>query len=151
VSFGIQLAREDDLADLLPLMRGYCDFYEASPADERLLWLARELIADPERAGVQLIARASDDARALGFATVYWSFQTLRAARAAVMNDLFVVPEARGTGLAEALIAACADAARTHGAPTLGWQTAMTNLRAQAVYDRVGAKRSQWLDYTLTV
>lgn len=148
--FAIAQVGEADLADLLPLMRGYCDFYEASPLDERLLWLSRELIADPERAGVQLIARG-EDGRALGFATIYWTFQTLSAARAAIMNDLYVVPEARGSGLADALIAACADRARAHGAPEVSWQTAKDNHRAQAVYERVGAVRAEWLDYSLAV
>jgi hypothetical protein len=27
----------DDLADLLPLLRGYCDFYRVSPSDEDLV------------------------------------------------------------------------------------------------------------------
>ena len=65
------------------------------------------------------------------------------------MNDLFVVPETRGTGLADALIAACADLARERGAADLVWQTARDNHRAQKVYARVGAERSEWLDYTL--
>ena len=29
------------------------------------------------------------------------------------------------------------------------WQTARDNQRAQAVYERVGARRSEWLDYSL--
>ena len=57
---------EDDLADLLPLLRGYCDFYEVAPSDEALLAMCRALIADPEREGVQLIARDAPTARALG-------------------------------------------------------------------------------------
>ena len=52
-------------------------------------------------------------------------------------------------GIADALIAACAERAREHGANTLGWQTAKGNHRAQAVYERVGAKREEWLDYSL--
>jgi GNAT superfamily N-acetyltransferase len=110
--------------------------------------MSRALIADPDREGVQLIARDGDGA-AVGFATVFWTWQTLEAARLAVMNDLYVTPESRGGGLAEALINACADQARSHGALILGWQTALDNERAQKVYDRVGAKRSQWLDYEL--
>jgi hypothetical protein len=31
----------------------------------------------------------------------------------------------------------------------LEWQTALDNLRAQAVYERVGGQRSQWVDYSL--
>jgi len=146
----IAVAAEQDLGDLLPLLRGYCDFYEVAPADERLLAVSRALIADPEREGIQLLARDETGA-AVGFATVYWSWQTLSAARLGVMNDLFVAPDARGRGVAEALIVACRDACAAHGAATLAWQTALDNGRAQAVYDRVGGRRSQWLDYSLDV
>jgi GNAT superfamily N-acetyltransferase len=139
---------EQDLPELLPLMRAYCDFYGVAPSEDALLTLSRALIADPEREGVQLIARGDDD-EAIGFATVFWSWSTTRGARLAVMNDLFVHPGARGSGTADALIAACAERAREHGAATLEWQTAKDNLRAQAVYVRAGAARSEWLDYSL--
>ena len=140
---------EADLAELQPLMRGYCDFYEVSPSDEQLLALAQALIADPERDGVQLLAR--DGETAVGFATIYWSWATTIASRIGVMNDLFVSRAARGSGAAEALIRACLEECRTHGAAELTWQTAPDNERAQRVYDRVGAKRSQWVDYSLSV
>ena len=144
---------EHDLADLLPLMRAYCDFYAVAPTDDALLAMSRALIADPEREGVQLIARGPAGA-AVGFATVFWTWSTTRAARIAVMNDLFVAPEARGAGggrVGEALIAACAERARARGAVSVTWQTALDNGRAQALYDRIGARRSQWLDYDLAV
>jgi GNAT superfamily N-acetyltransferase len=141
---------EEDLEELLPLMRGYCDFYEVAPGDEELLTMARALIADPGREGVQLVARDADG-HAMGFATVFWSWSTLSASRLGVMNDLFVEPGARGSGAADALIEACAERCREHGATTLGWQTAKDNARAQAVYERVGAKREEWLDYSLEV
>ena len=138
---------EQDLDDLLPLMRGYCDFYSVAPSDEELLALSRALIVDPEREGVQFIARR--DGEAIGFATVFWTWSTLSASRLGVMNDLFVSEPGRGSGAAEALIGACAEAARAHGAKELSWQTAKDNHRAQAVYERVGGERSEWLDYVL--
>src|SRR6476661_4285283 len=79
---------EADLEDLLPLMRGYSDFYEVDPSDDALLAMSRALIADPAREGLQFIAR-DDERRALGFATVFWMWSTSRAARIGVMNDLF--------------------------------------------------------------
>jgi GNAT superfamily N-acetyltransferase len=146
----IATVTEADLDALLPLMRGYCDFYEVVPSDEELMALSRNLIAHPDD-GVQLIAR-DDDGRAVGFATIYWTWQTLSASRLGVMNDLFVSEDARGGGHADALIAECAARTREHGATELAWQTAHTNRRAQAVYDRVGAERDdRWLDYSLTV
>jgi GNAT superfamily N-acetyltransferase len=141
---------EEDLEELLPLLRAYCDFYEVSPSDEALLALSRALIADPQHEGLQLIAR-SPDGTPIGFATVYWTWQTLSAARLAVMNDLFIAPDGRGSGLADRLIAACRERAAEHGATELAWQTAKDNHRAQKVYERVGGHRSEWLDYSLAV
>jgi ribosomal protein S18 acetylase RimI-like enzyme len=96
-----------------------------------------------------LIARRGDG-QALGFTTIFWTWSTLSAARIAVMNDLYVHPDARGTGLAEALIGACAEACLERGNVVfLRWQTAKDNGRAQALYDRVGATREEWLDYSI--
>ena len=146
----ITVVGEADLEDLLPLLRGYCEFYEVDPSDEALLAVSRALIADHEREGLQLIGRQPDGA-AVGFATVYWTWQTLAASRLGVMNDLFVAEAARGTGLAERLIAACRERAAEHGARELAWQTAKDNHRAQKVYDRIGGRKSEWLDYSLPV
>jgi GNAT superfamily N-acetyltransferase len=147
----ISTVAESDLPELLPLMRGYCDFYEVDPSDDALLAMSRELIADPEKEGVQLIAR-DDAGRAVGFATIFWSWSTLSASRIGVMNDLFVAASARGSGAAEALIAACAERCRERGATSLDWQTARDNHRAQAVYERVGGRRDErWLDYSLSI
>jgi GNAT superfamily N-acetyltransferase len=148
VTVAIARVGEGDLDDLLPLMRGYSDFYEVDPSDEALLAMSRALIADPEREGVQFIAR-DEDGSALGFATVFWLWSTSRAARIGLMNDLFTAPEARGRGVGAALIAACLEAVRERGAVTLQWQTALDNHTAQALYDRVGGVREQWLDYYL--
>jgi GNAT superfamily N-acetyltransferase len=139
---------EGDLPDLLPLVRGYADFYGVSPADEDLLSLSRALIADPEREGVQFLAR-THGGEAVGFATVFWLWSTLSARRVGLMNDLFVAAEARGGGAADALIERCRTACRERGATRLTWQTAKDNARAQAVYDRVGGTREEWLDYWL--
>jgi GNAT superfamily N-acetyltransferase len=146
----IERVDERELPELLPLMRAYCDFYDVSPSDEQLLALSRALIADPEHEGVQLIAR-DDDGAAVGFATIFWSWATTSAERIGVMNDLFVAPEARGSGAAEALIEACRAECARHGAGRLTWQTAGDNIPAQKVYERVGARREQWVDYWLPV
>jgi GNAT superfamily N-acetyltransferase len=147
----IAVVTEADLPELLPLMRGYCEFYEVSPSDDALLEMSRALIADPEHEGVQLIAR-DDGGAAVGFATIFWTWSTLSASRLGVMNDLFVAESARGGGAADALIEACAERCRERGATSLDWQTAHTNERARAVYERVGARRDErWLDYSLEV
>ena len=52
----IERVTPDDLADLLPLMRAYCTFYESDPADEELRALATAFLAEGA-GGTQLIAR----------------------------------------------------------------------------------------------
>jgi len=141
------VSTEAQVQRLLPLMRGYCDFYAVGPSDTALLAMARALIADPAREGVQLIATDGD--QDLGFATLFWSWETTSAGRVGVMNDLFVVTASRGRGAGSALIKACLERCREHRAVRMIWQTAVDNLAAQAVYDHVGATRETWVDYWL--
>ena len=139
-----------DLDGLLPLMRAYCDFYATAPSDEALLGLSRAVLANPTLEGVQLIARDTQR-RTVGFASVFWSWDTTEGARIGIMNDLYVVPPARGSGLADELIAACVERCRERGASRLEWQTGPDNERAQAVYERVGGRREPWLVYVKDV
>ncbi len=149
---GIPISRvtSQTIAELLPLIRAYLDFYEKQPPDADVRVLCEALAADPENEGVQLLARTADGA-AVGFATIFWSWSTTAATRIGTMNDLFVTESARGSGVADALIEACLEACRSRGAHSLEWQTAKDNFRAQAVYDRMGGERSEWLDFSLAV
>jgi GNAT superfamily N-acetyltransferase len=146
----VRIARvaESDLPELLPLMRAYCDFYRVSPPDDSLVSLSHALIADPEREGVQLLAR-DEAGRAVGFASVYWSWDTLVAGRVGILHDLFVIADVRGGGIGRALIAAALAECRQRGAVKLGWQTARDNHRARRLYEHVGARRDEWIDYWL--
>jgi GNAT superfamily N-acetyltransferase len=146
----ISRVKREEFDELLPLLQGYLDFYEVAPPEPDIRALFEALLADPEREGIQLLARDAEGV-AIGFATVFWSWSTTRACRIGTMNDLFVAPEARGSGAAEALIEGCLRESRAHGARVLEWMTAKDNLRGQAVYDRVGGQRSEWVSYELEV
>lgn len=136
-----------DLDDLAPLLRGYCDFYRVEPTDEALRALSQALLDHPNE-GVQLIAR--DDAETpVGFATIYWTWQTLHAARVGVLNDLYVAPTVRGGGVGRALIERCLQLCRDRDVAKLVWETAPDNVVAQRLYDSLGAEKSSWLSYEL--
>lgn len=145
---GIRLAREGEPEPLLPLMRAYCDFYEVSPPDSGLLEMAAALIADPEQ-GSMFVAEDEASGELIGFAALGWKWASTRGARIGVMEDLYVAEAARGKGVADALIAACAERCRERGAPVLEWVTAPDNHRAQKVYARTGADADEWLEYEL--
>jgi len=144
----IRPASVGDLDALLPLLRGYCEFYEAEPPDDGLLEMCRALIVAPDHEGMLLVAEGADGAVA-GFAAVGWKWSSLKAARVAVMEDLFVAEHARSAGIGVALIGACADRARELGAAALEWVTATDNHRAQAAYAKAGGSGDEFLIYEL--
>ena len=112
-----------------------------------MLALSAALIDDAGE-GVQLIARGPDGTP-VGFATIYWTWQTLYACRVGVLNDLFVVPTVRGSGAGRALIERGRALCRERGAEKLVWETAPDNGAAQRLYDGIGAEKSTWITYEL--
>jgi GNAT superfamily N-acetyltransferase len=132
---------------LLPLIAAYQRFYEAKTIDEdrNRAFFARFL--EPSKDGLLLGAQEGDDL--LGYACLYWSFTSVVPAETVLMNDLFVVPAARGRGVGRALIEAAAAEGRKRGAQRLEWVTAPDNETAQRLYDTTGAKRVPWLEYEL--
>jgi GNAT superfamily N-acetyltransferase len=142
----IRPARTDEIEELLPLIRAYCEFYETEPNDEGLRKMFETLISDPSQ-GAVFIARAGDTA--VGFATLDWKWSSLKAARIGYLEDLFVDPETRGRGIADALIEVCADRCRELGMPAMEWLTAPDNHRAQKVYDRTGADSDTYVECDL--
>lgn len=143
----IREARLDDLPHLLPLLRAYCDFYESDPSDAGLEAMARDVIDLPDDRAFLLVADVGDEV--VGFALCCWKWSSLRGARIVFLDDLFVHPDTRGEGHADALIAACAAIGREGGAPAMEWLTAASNHRAQAVYGRVGGKAEELFEYEL--
>jgi GNAT superfamily N-acetyltransferase len=142
----VRPAREDEIDELMPLMRAYCEFYESDPPDEGVEEMLRTLITDPSQ-GAVFIAR--QDGKAVGVANLDWKWSSLKGAKVGYLEDLFVDPDARGSGTADALIRICADRCRELGMPALLWATMPDNHRAQKVYNRSGAEAETLLEYDL--
>lgn len=142
----IRDARVDEIPDLMPLLRAYCDFYECDPTDDGLTAFAEKMLTE-SRWGCLFIAR--DPVRAVGFAALAWKWSSLRGSLIGYLDDLYVHPDARGKGVADALISACAERASGKGATALVWLTADDNHRAQAVYDRLGGTFGVYREYDL--
>jgi len=150
VEWAIRPVEPADLSELVPLMEAYCGFYDTAPGAPALTVLAEALLAAPDCEGMQLLARDQHD-RAVGFATMYWSWDTTEAVRTAIMHDLYVDPAVRGTGVGRALIEACGVEAARRGKGRLDWQTAPGNARAQRLYDAMTSDRSTWVCYGLAL
>jgi GNAT superfamily N-acetyltransferase len=114
------------------LARGYKAFYEIAVPDARYDETWRLLIADERVHG--LAARI--DGRMVGIAHYLFHAQSW-SSDACYLQDLFTAQEARGRGVATALIHAVAEAARARGAAKYYWQTRDSNLSARALYGRI--------------
>jgi GNAT superfamily N-acetyltransferase len=137
---------ESDYEAVLPYIAEYQRFYEAEPDEERNRAFFRRFIA-PSEDGILLGAWHNN--RLVGFACVYWTFSSTRAAEVAVMNDLFVDSTVRGLGIGKALIETSAEAARARGCLHLEWLTHIDNRGAQRLYERFQADRSAWFGYEI--
>jgi GNAT superfamily N-acetyltransferase len=147
VDLEVRPLRREELEEALPLIAGYQRFYLAEPDDDRNLSFFSRFL-EPSEEGLLLGAWA--DGRLVGFATIYWTHSSSKAADIGLMNDLFVAEGVRGRGVGEGLIRASADAARDRGKAHLEWYTATDNERAQRLYDRLPeAERSAWYAYEI--
>ena len=132
-------AQVTDLSHAAPLFAAYREFYgEPYDLDGAKSFLASRLVRDES---IVLLARDGD--ATVGFAQIYPTFSSTRLAPIWILNDLFVDPEARGTGVVDELLDTAATLAKDAGAIAIELATAHTNLRAQAVYDRSGYARDE--------
>jgi GNAT superfamily N-acetyltransferase len=128
--------RPEDRTGWQPLAEGYKRFYSTAvtPAEYDECW--RRLLAGDGVRGLAGFAHG----RLVGIA--HYLFHTSPWAReVCYLQDLFVAEEARGQGVAAALIDAVAQAARASKAARFYWLTQDTNTRARALYDRVAVHK----------
>lgn len=135
----IRPARPSDRAAWQPLWEGYNAFYGRSgetalPAAITDTTWARFFDAyEPVHA---LVAEAPDG-RLLGLVHYLFHRSTTRIEPTCYLQDLFTAPEARGQGVARALIEGVYAAVREAGGRRVYWQTHETNATARALYDRL--------------
>jgi GNAT superfamily N-acetyltransferase len=136
VADAVRRATPADADAVAPLFDAYRQFY-SQPAD---LALARAFIAERLARGESVIFLAERDGRGVGFVQLYpvFSSTAARPGRLWILNDLFVAPEARRGGVAQALLAAARGLAEASGAVGLELVTARTNLAAQRLYQSLG-------------
>jgi len=72
----------------------------------------------------------------------------LRGVKCGYLDDLFVDPQHRGSGIVDALYDAMRALAAERRWPVIRWTTADDNYRARAVYDRL-ATRTLWITYDM--
>ncbi|KPL68840.1 acetyltransferase [Erythrobacter sp. SG61-1L] len=145
-AIAIRHAEASDVDALAGLFDAYRQFY-AQPSDLPGAW---RFLSERLSRGESAIFLAELDGEAAGFTQLYPSFTSAGMARIFILNDLFVAPEARGQGVATALLRRAAEYGRGEGAVRLVLSTATDNFTAQALYEREGWLRDDaFLTYRL--
>ncbi len=127
------------------LYAGYAAFYKVTQTPEMraTVW---GWIHDPAHGTRAFVAE--DQGRLVGLAHFRPFARPLAASTGGFLDDLFVDPAARGSGAADALIAALAEEGRQQGWTVIRWITAEDNYRARALYDRL-AEKTRWATYDI--
>ncbi|MES9936088.1 MAG: GNAT family N-acetyltransferase [Sedimenticola sp.] len=143
----IEPVSENNLEEVLPLIRLYQEFYKIDDIDDER---NRSFFSRFNERGDEgcLFLYRNREGEAVAFATVYFTYVSSIPAKVGVMNDLYTVPGHRGKGIGRKLINHCLQFAVSKGAARLQWLTAEDNEQAQKLYDSLDTKKSSWKIYT---
>ena len=118
------------------LWRGYLAFYQTA-LPEAVYATSFARLIDPAVADYHgLLALAGGGP--VGLAHFIFHRHGWQIEDVCYLQDLYVAPEARGTGAGRALIEAVYAAADAAGPPNVYWLTQESNTTARRLYDRVG-------------
>ena len=145
----IETVSKDNLAEVLPLVRAYQEFYKVSVISDARNSEFFAQFGESSPFGCQFIYREAGNV--VEFATVYFLFTSTITARVAVLNDLYTLPNYRGRGVGRRLIEHCRGYAAANGAVRLQWVTAPENEQAQQLYSSLNASKSTWFFYAYNV
>jgi GNAT superfamily N-acetyltransferase len=137
-SLRIEPARPQHAAVLLSLVRDLARFERL----EHQVVATEQQIRD-ELAASRPVIEASiawDDQEAVGFALYFHNFSTFLGRRGLYLEDLYVVPAARGRGVGKALIAHLASIAVARGCGRFEWAVLDWNQHAIDFYRSIGAE-----------
>lgn len=127
----------------LPLWAGYLAFYNAALIPE-VTETTFTRLTGPDADMFGLVAE--QDGRIAGIAHCIVHRSTWAMAPYVYLNDLFVSPDARGSGAGRALIEAVYERADHIGAERVYWLTHETNATARRLYDSL-AVNDGFLEY----
>jgi GNAT superfamily N-acetyltransferase len=145
----IRRGTERDVPTILRLIRGLAEYERLAHEVEATTARVRAHGFGRRRYFETIICRRGGTP--VGFALYFFTYSTFLARPTLYLEDLFVLPEERGTGAGRALLRALARIAVRRGCGRLEWAVLDWNRPAIGFYKRLGAKlRRQWILTRLT-
>lgn len=145
----IRRGTERDVPTILTLIRGLAEYERLAHEVEATTARVRAHGFGSRRYFETIICRRGG--KPVGFALYFFTYSTFLARPTLYLEDLFVLPEERGSGAGKALLRALARIAVRRGCGRLEWAVLDWNRPAIGFYKRLGAKlRRQWILTRLT-
>jgi GNAT superfamily N-acetyltransferase len=138
----IRALTADDYSGWLPLWRGYLQFYRGEVSDEVTLGTFRRLAGGLDGMTGLVAEDPAGTGGLAGLAHLVFHPSTWASQPYCYLEDLFVVPSARGSGLSRHLIDAVYAEADRRGAARVYWETQEYNGAARSLYDLVAHRTS---------
>ena len=132
----IRELRTEDEAAWRSLWTAYLDFYESSVSEKVYATTFARLI-DPAHDNQRALLATDDADTTIGLVHYIRHPHNWRVEDVVYLQDLYVSPEARGTGAGRALIEAVYAAADANGWGGVYWLTQDFNAEARKLYDRI--------------
>jgi GNAT superfamily N-acetyltransferase len=129
----VRRAGRGDLGRIAPLFDAYRQFY-GQPSD---LEVSTRFLSERLDRDQSVVFVAEEKGRTVGFVQMYPLFSSISLGRVYVLNDLFVVPEARRNGVGAMLLDYARRWAEAEKAHYLTLSTAIDN-PAQRLYEACG-------------
>ncbi|HEX2199152.1 MAG TPA: GNAT family N-acetyltransferase [Burkholderiales bacterium] len=143
MSVELGAAARDDLPQLVALLGMlFSQEAEFAPDDAKQTRALAKILSD-ETVGRVYVAR--EGSRIVAMASLLYSISTAQGGLAASFEDLIVLPDRRGRGIASALLRHVIGEARKQGVLRLTLLTDSQNQRAQALYAKSGFRPSGML------
>lgn len=145
----VRRARPDDVPALVKLVYGLAE-YERAPDECKLTaeQLETALFGEAPKVFCHV---AEHEGVVAGCAIWFLSFSTWRGVHGIYLEDLFVRPDTRGSGLGKALLVALAQECVRNGYERLEWSVLDWNTPAIDFYKSLGAHpQDEWTIYRLT-
>jgi ribosomal protein S18 acetylase RimI-like enzyme len=128
------------------------DDYRRFYGQRSKLTAARRFLKERLTKEESVIFLAFENRSPVGFAQLYPSFSSVSMKPLWILNDLYVAPAARRSGVASALLRKSEQLARRTRAKELVLETSRDNTRAQRLYGKLGWKLDKtFLTYRLSV
>ncbi|MFC5267969.1 GNAT family N-acetyltransferase [Kribbella qitaiheensis] len=145
----IRRARPDDVPAIVDLVYGLAE-YERAPDECRLTAEQLQAALFGEKPAV-FCHVAETGGEVVGCALWFLNFSTWRGVHGIYLEDLFVRPEQRGSGLGKALLIALAQECVANGYERLEWSVLDWNTPAIDFYKSLGAlPQDEWTTFRLT-